>query len=97
VQIGKGSVGAGLAIAQKVPPPQASAVAAAVKNSFMAGMHAGSFTVAAVTFAGAIAAWLFLPGRDLVPAAQLRAELEPGPRDDAALAIFPDVASGETP
>jgi hypothetical protein len=66
VQIGKGSVGAGLAIAQKVPPAHTAAVTLAVKNAFMAGMHAGSFTVAAVTFAGAIAAWLFLPVRDLI-------------------------------
>ena len=90
VQIGKGSVGAGLAIAQKVPPAQVSAVTAAVKNSFMTGMHAGSFTVAAVTFAGAIAAWFFLPVRDLVPAAgpapRMRApgREKPSRRDDAS-------------
>jgi MFS transporter, DHA2 family, multidrug resistance protein len=66
VQIGKGSVGAGLAIARKVPGAQAPAVIDALKSSFMTGVHAGSFTVAAVTFAGAIAAWLFLPVRDKV-------------------------------
>jgi len=81
VQLGQGSVGAGLAIARKVPPAQASAVTSAVKSSFMTGMHAGSFTVAAVSFAGAIAAWFFLPGRDLLPAAGLRATDEgAGPR-----------------
>jgi DHA2 family multidrug resistance protein-like MFS transporter len=68
VQIGKGSVGAGLAIARKVPAAQAPAVIDALKSSFMTGVHAGSVTVAAVTFAGAIAAWLFLPVRDkMVP------------------------------
>jgi DHA2 family multidrug resistance protein-like MFS transporter len=85
VQIGKASVGAGLAIAQKVPPAQASAVTEAVKNSFMTGMHAGSFTVAAVTFAGAIAAWLFLPVRDMVmpsvTAGPLPAGETAGPRE----------------
>ena len=47
----------------------------------MAGMHAGSVTVAAVTFAGAIAAWLFLPRRDMAvpsPVADAR------PEDEAA-------------
>jgi EmrB/QacA subfamily drug resistance transporter len=78
VQIGKGSLGAGLAIAQKVPPAHVAAVTLALKNSFMTGMHAGSFTVAAVTFAGAIAAWLFLPVRDrLVPSVTVPSVPEP--------------------
>jgi len=66
VEIGKGSVGAGLALARTVPSAQVPAVTDALKNSFMTGMHAGSVTVAVVTFAGAIAAWLFLPRRDMV-------------------------------
>jgi DHA2 family multidrug resistance protein-like MFS transporter len=66
VQIGKGSVGAGLAIARKVPAAQVPAVIDTLKSSFMTGVHAGSVTVAAVTFAGAIAAWLLLPVRDMV-------------------------------
>ena len=64
VQAGKQSVGAALAIAGKLPPAQTQVVTAAVKNSFMAGVHAGSVTVAVATGAGAIAAWIFLPARD---------------------------------
>jgi DHA2 family multidrug resistance protein-like MFS transporter len=70
VEIGKESVGAGLALARTVPPAQVPAVTGALNNSFMTGMHAGSVTVAAVTFAGAIAAWLFLPRRDMVVPSQ---------------------------
>jgi EmrB/QacA subfamily drug resistance transporter len=70
VEIGKASVGAGLAQARTLPPAQVAAATGALKNSFMAGMHAGSVTVAAVTFAGAIAAWLFLPRRDMTVPAQ---------------------------
>jgi DHA2 family multidrug resistance protein-like MFS transporter len=66
VETGKESVGAGLALARSVAPAQVPAVTDALKNSFMIGMHAGSVTVAAATFAGAIAAWLFLPRRDMV-------------------------------
>jgi DHA2 family multidrug resistance protein-like MFS transporter len=69
VETGKESVGAGLALARTLPPAQVPVATDVLKNSFMTGMHAGSVTVAAVTFAGAIAALIFLPRRDMaVPA-----------------------------
>ena len=81
VEIGKESVGAGLALARSVSPAQVPAVTNALKNSYMVGMHAGSVTVAAVTFAGAIAAWLFLPRRDMAVPSQVAGAL---PADEAA-------------
>ncbi len=72
---GKDSVGAAVAIAHDSP-----ALLASVRDSFMAGLHAGSILVAAVCLAGALAALLFLPGR--LPS-EAAAEARP---EEAALA-----------
>jgi len=66
VAIGRASVAAGLQIATRFPPGQVSPAVDALKNSFMSGLHAGSFTVAIVTAVAAIVALLYLPVADVV-------------------------------
>ena len=59
LQSGRTSLAAGLAAAGPDP-----ALAGAVRSSFMAGLHAGSFTAAAAALLAALAALLFLPQHD---------------------------------
>jgi predicted MFS family arabinose efflux permease len=73
VAAGKDSVGAAVAMAQGTP-----ALLASVRDSFMAGLHAGSVLVAVVCLVGAVAALLFLPGRLPVQVAPEAASLEAG-------------------
>jgi EmrB/QacA subfamily drug resistance transporter len=58
----KSSVGAGLAIASRVPAAAHGPVLDAVQNAFMTGLHAGCFVAAGVCALGALGA-LALPGR----------------------------------
>jgi EmrB/QacA subfamily drug resistance transporter len=57
------SVVAGLITAGHFPPGLRSAAAESVRQSFMTGLHAGSFAAAAATFAAAVVALAFLPAR----------------------------------
>ncbi|HEV7173804.1 MFS transporter [Pedococcus sp.] len=71
---GKDSVGTAVAIAHGTP-----ALLASVRDSFMAGLHAGSVLVAVVCLVGAVAALLFLPGR--LPGTPASAGAEGAPQD----------------
>ncbi len=73
VAAGKDSVGAAVAIAHGTP-----ALLASVRDSFMAGLHAGSVLVAVVCLVGAVAALLFLPGRLPAQVVSEAASLEAG-------------------
>jgi MFS transporter, DHA2 family, multidrug resistance protein len=65
IKAGQASVGAGLKVSQQLPP----AATVAARESFMSGLHAGSLTVAGAALLAAIAAFAFLPARDLAPQA----------------------------
>jgi len=62
LRVAQSSVGAGIAIGAQAPP----AVLAAVRDSFMTGLHAGCLVAGAVCWAGALGA-LALPGRVSAP------------------------------
>jgi len=57
------SVVAGVITAAHFPPAPRAAAAQSVRQSFMTGLHAGSFVAAATTFAAALVALAFLPAR----------------------------------
>jgi MFS transporter, DHA2 family, multidrug resistance protein len=57
------SVVAGIITAAHFPPALQAAAAQAVRQSFMAGLHAGSFAAAGATAAAAVVALAFLPAR----------------------------------
>jgi hypothetical protein len=57
------SVVAGVITATHFPPALQAAAAQAVRQSFMAGLHAGSFAAAGATAAAAVVALAFLPAR----------------------------------
>jgi EmrB/QacA subfamily drug resistance transporter len=59
----KGSVGAALAIAAKLPGSAGRTVADAARHSFVDGFHAGVLVAAVLTFAGVVAVLRFLPAR----------------------------------
>ena len=64
VALAKESAGAGFAVAEMSPTPEAAqAVRAAVSEAFMHGFHTACFTGAGVAIAGALFAWKFLPAR----------------------------------
>jgi len=64
VALAKESAGAGFAVAEMSPTPEAAqAVRAAVSEAFMHGFHTACFTGAGVALAGALFAWKFLPAR----------------------------------
>ncbi len=69
--VAKGSVGAGLAVADQAAVVAGSEagqlVRGAVDQAFLDGFHAGSWVSAAVVLLGAVVAWRFLPARG-VPA-----------------------------
>jgi MFS transporter, DHA2 family, multidrug resistance protein len=67
---GQSSLGSALAISN-----HAAAAAQAARGSFMAGLHAGSVTVAGAAFLAALVALIFLPPRDK-PAPGLPAQPE---------------------
>jgi hypothetical protein len=69
------SVGAGLAVAARVPAAAHGPVLDAVQGAFMSGLHAGCFVAAGVCALGALGA-LALPGRR---AAERVASLGPRP------------------
>jgi len=72
LNIAKQSIGAAFVVADRAPTPQAGgAIRTAAQDAFMSGFHAGALAAAAVAFATAIAAWIFLPAR----AAALRPEV----------------------
>ncbi len=64
VALAKESAGAGFAVAEMSPTPEAAqAVREAVSQAFMHGFHTACFTGAGVALAGALFAWKFLPAR----------------------------------
>ncbi len=84
VAIGQTSVAAGLKIAGQFPPGQVTPAVDALKNSFMSGLHAGSFTVAIVTAVAAIGALLYLPVRDVVRVPEVEQEVARSPASPPA-------------
>jgi MFS family permease len=65
VAIAKQSAGAGFAVAEMAPTPEATeAIRGAVSDAFMHGFHAASFTGAGVALVGSLCAWKFLPARN---------------------------------
>ncbi|MCX6530690.1 MAG: DHA2 family efflux MFS transporter permease subunit [Actinobacteria bacterium] len=65
VAIAKESAGAGFAVAEMAPTPEATeAVRQAVSEAFMHGFHAAVFVGAGVAFVGSLCAWKFLPARN---------------------------------
>ena len=65
VAIAKQSAGAGFAVAEMAPTPEAAeAIRGAVSQAFMHGFHAASFTGAGVALVGSLCAWKFLPARN---------------------------------
>jgi len=65
VAIAKQSAGAGFAVAEMAPTPEAAeAIRGAVSEAFMHGFHAASFTGAGVALVGSLCAWKFLPARN---------------------------------
>jgi DHA2 family multidrug resistance protein-like MFS transporter len=64
VALAKESAGAGFAVAEMSPTPEAAAaVRQAVSDAFMHGFHTACYTGAGVALAGALFAWKFLPAR----------------------------------
>jgi DHA2 family multidrug resistance protein-like MFS transporter len=64
VALAKESAGAGFAVAQMAPTPDAvTALTGAVSDAFMHGFHASCFVAAGVAFVGSLAALRFLPAR----------------------------------
>jgi EmrB/QacA subfamily drug resistance transporter len=57
------SVVAGMNVAARFPEPLRAGAAAAVRSSFMAGLHHGSLVAAAATAVGALVALAFVPAR----------------------------------
>jgi DHA2 family multidrug resistance protein-like MFS transporter len=76
VTAAKVSLGSGLAVSGHLAPQQAGPAADAVRDAFMYGLHAGSFTAAAAALLASLAALLFLPNRD-VPPPQNQQQAEP--------------------
>jgi EmrB/QacA subfamily drug resistance transporter len=76
VKIGKESLGSGLATGQHLPPEQVGPALQAVRESFMHGLHVGSFTAAAAAVLASLAALFFLPHRD-VPQPERQAVPDP--------------------
>jgi hypothetical protein len=69
------SIVAGLVTAAHFPPALRDAVATAVKQAFMTGLHQGSFVAAVVTAAAALVALAFLPSRARAPHTPAQAEV----------------------
>ena len=66
VEIAKESAGAGYAVAQRAPTPDAvNAVQRAVSDAFMHGFHTACFVAAGAAFVGSIFALRFLPARPI--------------------------------
>ncbi len=64
VALAKESAGAGFAVAQMAPTPEAvQALGQAVSDAFMHGFHASCFVAASVALAGSLFALRFLPSR----------------------------------
>jgi MFS family permease len=67
VALAKESAGAGFAVAERAPTPEAAeAVRQAVSEAFMHGFHSACFTGAGVALVGALLALKFLPARKAV-------------------------------
>ena len=67
VALAKESAGAGFAVAERAPTPEAAeAVRLAVSEAFMHGFHSACFTGAGVALTGALLALKFLPARRAV-------------------------------
>ena len=67
VALAKESAGAGFAVAEMSPTPEAAeAVRQAVSDAFMHGFHTACFTGAGVALLGALFALKFLPARKAV-------------------------------
>jgi MFS family permease len=67
VALAKESAGAGFAVAERAPTPEAAeAVRQAVSEAFMHGFHSACFTGAGVALTGALLALKFLPARRAV-------------------------------
>lgn len=61
---GQASLGAALTITRHLPAPAGASASSAAGNSFMAGLHTGSVTVAGACVLAALVALIFLPPRD---------------------------------
>jgi hypothetical protein len=66
LEVAKHSVGAGYALARRLPSPVGHGLLLHVQHAFMVGLHAGSYVAAAVCAIGVLGA-IALPGPDHPP------------------------------
>ena len=83
VGLGQESVAQGMGVTNLLAPEQVPAAIAALRESFMAGMQAGSLVTAAAALVACLVALAFLPQRDAAP---LPAPLE-RPEREAVVAV----------
>jgi hypothetical protein len=98
IAIAQSSVGAGLAVAERMAesagPEMGAAVRTAVHESFLGGFHAGSWVSAAVVLTGALLALRYLPARPSIDLADDEVRID-GNEHRALLGSFEGVDASD--